>query len=113
MRTRHVTDQRAHRVLNEATCRPFLARPAYRPADHCALNRLAKAMDTESPKEALQEAIRLAGGAAALARRLGIKQPSVFGWEQVPAVRVLAVEAVTGVRRERLRPDLYPQEAAE
>jgi DNA-binding transcriptional regulator YdaS (Cro superfamily) len=71
-------------------------------------------MDTETPKEALQEAVRLAGGAAALARGLGIKQPSVFGWEQVPARRVLAVEALTGIRRERLRPDLYPpQEAAE
>ncbi|HWX14335.1 MAG TPA: YdaS family helix-turn-helix protein [Methylocella sp.] len=71
-------------------------------------------MDTETPKEALQEALRAIGGAAALARRLGIKQPSVFGWEQVPAGRVLAVEAATGVRRERLRPDIYPpSEAAE
>jgi len=71
-------------------------------------------MDTETPETAMQEAVRLAGGAAALARRLGIKQPSVFGWKRVPAERVLAVEAASGVRRERLRPDLYPPaEAAE
>ena len=69
---------------------------------------------SDNPEIALKEAIRVAGGAAALARCLGIKQPSVFGWERVPAERVLAVEAASGVRRERLRPDIYPpQEAAE
>ena len=63
---------------------------------------------------ALKEAVEAAGGAAALARRLGIKQPSVFGWKKVPARRAIAVEAITGIPRERLRPDIYPpQEAAE
>lgn len=42
-----------------------------------------------------------------MARRLGIKQPSVSTWVRIPADRVLAVEAATGVRREQLRPDLY------
>jgi DNA-binding transcriptional regulator YdaS (Cro superfamily) len=69
---------------------------------------------SDTAEIALKEAIAAAGGSAALARRLGIKQPSVFQWERVPAERVLAVEAATGVRRERLRPDIYPpQEAAE
>jgi len=63
---------------------------------------------SETPAIALKEAVQAAGGAAALARALGIKQPSVFEWKRVPAERVLAVEAATGVRRERLRPDLYP-----
>jgi molybdopterin-guanine dinucleotide biosynthesis adapter protein len=55
----------------------------------------------------LSEAIRAAGGVGALARKLGISQPSVSNWSRVPAERVTAVEAVTGVGRAVLRPDLY------
>ncbi len=58
--------------------------------------------------EGLQTAIDAAGGVGALARSLGIRQPSVSSWLKIPADRVLAIEAKTGVRRERLRPDLYP-----
>jgi TorA maturation chaperone TorD/DNA-binding transcriptional regulator YdaS (Cro superfamily) len=55
----------------------------------------------------LEEAIRAVGGVTELARRIGISQPSVSNWTQVPAERVLTVEAVTGVARAILRPDLY------
>lgn len=55
----------------------------------------------------LNEAIRAVGGVSQLARRIGISQPSVSNWNQVPAERVIAVEAATGVARVRLRPDLY------
>lgn len=55
----------------------------------------------------LNEAIQAAGGVTELARRIGIAQPSVSNWDQVPADRVIAVEAATGVTRMRLRPDLY------
>jgi len=55
----------------------------------------------------LEEAIRVAGGVGALARGLGISQPSVSNWQRVPADRVIAVEALTGVPRASLRPDLY------
>jgi len=61
----------------------------------------------------LEEAIRLAGGVGALARKIGISQPSVSNWSRVPAERVLSVEAATGVSRAVLRPDLYAQSAAE
>jgi TorA maturation chaperone TorD len=57
----------------------------------------------------LEEAIRAAGGIGALARALGISQPAVSIWQRIPAERVLAVEALTGVRRTVLRPDLYPE----
>lgn len=57
--------------------------------------------------EGLARAIEAAGGVGALARGLGISQPSVSAWSRVPADRVIAVERVTGVRREALRPDLY------
>jgi TorA maturation chaperone TorD len=55
----------------------------------------------------LEKAIRVAGGVGALARGLGISQPSVSNWQRVPADRVIAVEALTGVPRASLRPDLY------
>jgi TorA maturation chaperone TorD len=55
----------------------------------------------------LHEAIRAAGGVTELARRIGISQPSVSNWARIPAERVLSVEAITGVSREVLRPDLY------
>jgi TorA maturation chaperone TorD len=55
----------------------------------------------------LDHAITAAGGVGALARKIGIAQPSISNWSRVPAERVLTVEAVTGVSREVLRPDLY------
>lgn len=59
------------------------------------------------PDRGLQEAIRAAGGVTELARRIGISQPSISKWRHVPAERIAAVEAVTGVARAILRPDLY------
>ena len=55
----------------------------------------------------LEEAIRAVGGVGALAQKIGISQPSVSNWSRVPADRVISVEAVTGVARDVLRPDLY------
>jgi TorA maturation chaperone TorD len=55
----------------------------------------------------LSEAIRAAGGVSELARQIGISQPSVSKWEHIPAERVVSVEAITGVNRSFLRPDLY------
>src|SRR5262245_57450089 len=61
--------------------------------------------------EGLDEAIRVAGGVGALARKIGISQPSVSNWTRIPAERVLSVEAATGVSRTILRPDLYTESA--
>jgi TorA maturation chaperone TorD len=55
----------------------------------------------------LELAIKAAGGVGSLARGLGIAQPSVSAWSRIPAERVLAVEALTQVKRFVLRPDLY------
>src|SRR5207249_3939010 len=60
----------------------------------------------------LSEAIQAAGGVSELARRIGISQPSVSNWDKVPAERVLAIEATTGVSRKVLRPDLYQEPEA-
>lgn len=62
--------------------------------------------------DGLDHAIEAAGGVAELARKIGISQPSVSNWRKVPAQRVVAVEAVTGVPRSELRPDLYRERAA-
>jgi TorA maturation chaperone TorD/DNA-binding transcriptional regulator YdaS (Cro superfamily) len=57
----------------------------------------------------LKLAIDAAGGVAELARNIDIAQPSVSNWNRVPAQRVIAVEAATGVSRKVLRPDLYSE----
>jgi TorA maturation chaperone TorD len=60
----------------------------------------------------LIEAIGAAGGVSELARKIGIAQPSLSTWTRVPAERVIAVEAATGVSRTKLRPDLYATDSA-
>jgi TorA maturation chaperone TorD len=61
--------------------------------------------------DGLQQAIRAAGGVTELARQLGISQPSVSNWSHVPVERAPLVEALTGVSRGILRPDLYGETA--
>jgi DNA-binding transcriptional regulator YdaS (Cro superfamily) len=58
---------------------------------------------------ALKLAIEQAGGYRALARKLGIRYQSIQSWQQIPAERVIAVEKITGLAREMLRPDIYPK----
>jgi len=62
--------------------------------------------------DGLDRAIGAAGGVGELARKIGISQPSVSNWNKVPAQRVIAVEAATGVPRNDLRPDLYGEQTA-
>lgn len=61
---------------------------------------------------ALDRAIGAAGGVRALARAVGVSQPAISNWKRVPADRVLSIEALTGVPRAELRPDLYPDDEA-
>ncbi len=63
---------------------------------------------------ALVQAIEAAGGRAQLAKACGVRYQAIQKWEQlgrVPAERVLEVERITGVPREKLRPDIYPNDA--
>ncbi len=50
---------------------------------------------------------------AAIAKELGVTRGAVAKWSRIPAGRVIAVERVTGISREELRPDLYPAAASE
>jgi len=42
-----------------------------------------------------------------LAKKLGLTPTAVLKWLRVPADRVVEVERVTGVPREKLRPELF------
>ncbi len=57
----------------------------------------------------LNEAIRAVGGVSALARKLGISQPSISNWNRVPAERVLSVESLTGVTARCCGPIFTPK----
>lgn len=63
--------------------------------------------------KALETALERAGGVTELAKKLTaagtkITKSAVSQWERCPVNRVLDVEAVTGVARHVLRPDIYP-----
>ena len=55
----------------------------------------------------IRDIINAAGGPVALARQLGIQHSSVCEWDEVPAKRVPAVSAATGLARHVIRPDMY------
>lgn len=63
-------------------------------------------MDDKS--DALKRAVEKVGGQAEFARLIGITAQAVSQWDEVPPLRVLAVERISGVSRQELRPDLYP-----
>lgn len=47
------------------------------------------------------------GAMAQIAEACGITIQAVADWSRVPAPHVLTVERVTGIPRERLRPDVF------
>ena len=55
----------------------------------------------------IRDIIRAGGGASRLAATLGCHHTSVLGWKRVPAERVPAVSAATGIPRHELRSDLW------
>lgn len=69
-------------------------------------------MNTQSEKKALLKAINLAGGQTALAKKLGVKQQTVYWWlnRGLPLKRVIEIEAAVNrsVTRYELKPDFYP-----
>jgi len=49
----------------------------------------------------------LEGGHAELARQLKTTPQAIYQWVDIPFKRVLDVERITKIDREKLRPDLY------
>lgn len=67
--------------------------------------------DCELKKSAVDDAVEAAGGRKELGEKVGVSREAVRLWVLsgvVPAPRVLAVEAATGVPRTRLNPSIYP-----
>lgn len=67
-----------------------------------------------SEPEAIARALEQGGGIGAVAKALKISDEAVRLWRargKVPAERVVELEALTGVPREELRPDLYRRES--
>lgn len=65
----------------------------------------------DSPEAALQEAIKKAGGQAALGTLIGVTQQAV-SWmtrHSVSPWHAITIEAATGIPRWRLRPDHFPR----
>jgi DNA-binding transcriptional regulator YdaS (Cro superfamily) len=60
---------------------------------------------------ALEEVIKQAGSQVALAKLLNVSPQAIGTWRLrgVPPHQVLTIERLTGVKRHRLRPDIYPQ----
>ena len=61
---------------------------------------------------ALSRAIDAAGSQSALAKMIGVRQSVLWYWltgskKGVPAEYCAAIEAVTGVRKDELRPDVF------
>ena len=56
----------------------------------------------------LKRAIANAGGPTKVGIALGISASAVSQWDECPVLRVLALEALSGVPRHELRPDVYP-----
>ena len=66
-------------------------------------------METIRPREALEAAIKKAGGVSALADALGVTKSAIPQWRRakVPAEHLPRIERLTGVQGSALRPDLY------
>lgn len=62
----------------------------------------------------LDNAIRAAGGYAAVAKALGVTRQTVYKWKDcVPLERVPDLERAIGVPRHKLRPDFFSEPMAQ
>lgn len=69
--------------------------------------------ETGDCKNALEKAIKIAGNAGVLARRIGVSHQAIHIWKvqfnsRIPEKRVLKIYTATGVTPHEMRPDLYP-----
>lgn len=60
-------------------------------------------MNTQNTLKVIQEA----GGPSAVAKFFGITPSAVSQWKHIPVERVNALSKLTGIPREKLRPDIF------
>jgi len=53
------------------------------------------------------DVILAVGGLSELSRRLGVTRQAVSNWNKVPFKYIRSISEMTGIPREKLRPDLY------
>jgi DNA-binding transcriptional regulator YdaS (Cro superfamily) len=73
------------------------------------------ARDASDDSDIVAQAVTAAGGAHVVAKKFEISRQAVEKWVKqgwVPAERVLGLEALSGVSRHRLAPDIYPRGVA-
>ena len=69
-------------------------------------------MNTPSQKkhqtrEFIRKVIDKAGGTGPVRVALKISRQSIFNWTQIPAEHCADLEALSGIAREKLRPDIF------
>lgn len=65
-------------------------------------------MCKKAMKRAIDEAVRREGSRTAVAKKLDLTRQALDQWKEgVPAKHVLALEAMSGVSRYEIRPDIY------
>lgn len=55
----------------------------------------------------IDRAIQAAGGRTELAEKLGVTRQATYHWDEIPSKFLIAIERLTGIPRQELRPDLY------
>jgi DNA-binding transcriptional regulator YdaS (Cro superfamily) len=60
------------------------------------------------------EAIDAIGGVAAVAAKTGISIQAIYKWKRsgIPPSRAIQIEALSGISRHQLRPDIFGEAAA-
>jgi DNA-binding transcriptional regulator YdaS (Cro superfamily) len=71
------------------------------------LSRIRRQGRLATMDNGLKAAIEAAGGVRRLAHKLGITHQAIVQWQRIPIERLLDIERVTGIPREKLRPELY------
>lgn len=69
-------------------------------------------MGIKEYEEIKVKVLAASGGRQSLADRLGISAPAISQWKKIPAERIGQVSAITGMRPEEIRPDLFNTAAA-
>lgn len=54
-----------------------------------------------------RDAIKKAGGFAAVAARLELSRQAVYQWEVIPLIHISKMAKLSGVPMEKLRPDVF------
>lgn len=57
--------------------------------------------------ETITDIIVTIGSLSEMSRRLGVSRQAIAQWDKVPVKHLRAISEMTGIPRQKLRPDLY------